>query len=59
LDGGRVRRVGPHRELWRTEPAYRRVFRGAADVDADAAADAEADAADVDVDADAGAEVAP
>ncbi|MFG6295188.1 ATP-binding cassette domain-containing protein [Streptomyces rochei] len=50
LDGGRVRRVGPHRELWRTEPAYRRVFRGAADVDADAAAD---------VDADAGAEVAP
>ncbi|RSS30109.1 ABC transporter ATP-binding protein [Streptomyces sp. WAC08452] len=66
LDGGRVRRVGPHRELWRTEPAYRRVFRGAADVDADAAADAEADAADVDADAadvdadaDAGAEVAP
>ncbi|MBJ6620670.1 ATP-binding cassette domain-containing protein [Streptomyces sp. DHE17-7] len=57
LDGGRVRRVGPHRELWRTEPAYRRVFRGAADADADAAADAEADAADVD--ADAGAEVAP
>ncbi|MFF2775205.1 ABC transporter ATP-binding protein [Streptomyces sp. NPDC058052] len=30
LDGGRVRRVGPHRELWRTEPEYRRVFRGAA-----------------------------
>ncbi|MFJ2700074.1 ATP-binding cassette domain-containing protein [Streptomyces rochei] len=53
LDGGRVRRVGPHRELWRTEPAYRRVFRGAADVDADAAA-----GADADVDADAGAEVA-
>ncbi|MFI8422304.1 ABC transporter ATP-binding protein [Streptomyces sp. NPDC085479] len=26
LDGGRVRRVGPHRELWRTEPEYRRVF---------------------------------
>lgn len=47
LDGGRVRRVGPHRELWRTEPAYRRVFRGAADADA------------TDVDADAGAEVAP
>ncbi|WP_421107576.1 ATP-binding cassette domain-containing protein [Streptomyces sp. NEAU-S77] len=29
LDGGRVRRVGPHHELWRTEPEYRRVFRGA------------------------------
>ncbi|WP_046249699.1 ATP-binding cassette domain-containing protein [Streptomyces sp. MBT28] len=62
LDGGRVRRVGPHRELWRTEPAYRRVFRGAADVDADAAAGADADVdadAAADVDADAGAEVAP
>ncbi|GGY57963.1 ABC transporter ATP-binding protein [Streptomyces geysiriensis] len=60
LDGGRVRRVGPHRELWRTEPAYRRVFHGAADVDADAAAGADADAdAAADVDADAGAEVAP
>ncbi|MDT0610559.1 ABC transporter ATP-binding protein [Streptomyces lancefieldiae] len=33
LDGGRVRRVGPHRELWRTEPEYRRVFRGADSVD--------------------------
>ncbi|MEU4306572.1 ABC transporter ATP-binding protein [Streptomyces rochei] len=62
LDGGRVRRVGPHRELWRTEPAYRRVFRGAADVDADAAAGADADVdadAAADADADAGAEVAP
>ncbi|CAM5516521.1 ABC transporter ATP-binding protein RamA [Streptomyces rochei] len=68
LDGGRVRRVGPHRELWRTEPAYRRVFRGAADEDADAdavagadvGADADAAGADAaDVDADAGAEVAP
>ncbi|MGC9497565.1 ATP-binding cassette domain-containing protein [Streptomyces sp. WG7] len=28
LDGGRVRRIGPHRELWRAEPEYRRVFRG-------------------------------
>ncbi|MFH8975195.1 ATP-binding cassette domain-containing protein [Streptomyces sp. NPDC017890] len=28
LDGGRVRRVGPHPELWRAEPEYRRVFRG-------------------------------
>ncbi|WP_274031788.1 ATP-binding cassette domain-containing protein [Streptomyces sp. MMBL 11-1] len=26
LDGGRVRRTGPHRELWRTEPDYRQVF---------------------------------
>ncbi|MEU5676310.1 ABC transporter ATP-binding protein [Streptomyces rochei] len=62
LDGGRVRRVGPHRELWRTEPAYRRVFRGAADADADAAAGADADVdadAAADADADAGAEVAP
>ncbi|MFE6528941.1 ATP-binding cassette domain-containing protein [Streptomyces rochei] len=62
LDGGRVRRVGPHRELWRTEPAYRRVFRGAADVDADAAAGADADVdadAAADADADAGAEVTP
>ncbi|MFJ6553428.1 ABC transporter ATP-binding protein [Streptomyces luteogriseus] len=27
LDGGRVRRVGPHHELWRSEPEYRQVFR--------------------------------
>ncbi|MGW2328868.1 ABC transporter ATP-binding protein [Streptomyces sp. NPDC001700] len=33
LDGGRVRRVGPHHELWRTEPEYRRVFRGAGAVE--------------------------
>jgi ATP-binding cassette subfamily B protein len=29
LDGGRVRRVGPHHELWRSEPEYRQVFRSA------------------------------
>ncbi|MDT0391269.1 ABC transporter ATP-binding protein [Streptomyces dubilierae] len=27
LDGGRVRRVGTHQELWRDEPEYRQVFR--------------------------------
>ena len=27
LDGGRVRRVGSHPELWRTEADYRQVFR--------------------------------
>ncbi|MCK8431569.1 ABC transporter ATP-binding protein [Streptomyces sp. D2-8] len=34
LDRGRVRRVGPHHELWGGEPEYRQVFRSADSADA-------------------------